>query len=247
MNKVIKSFLVIILALGLWQLAYFIFQIQNPLLPAPSKIGQAFLKLFASEVIFFHILNSLQRVLVGFGLASIAGVFLGLVLGYYKRAGEYIRPLVEILRPLPPIAWIPIAILFFGLGNSSAYFIIFLGAFFPIFTNAYFGAESLPQVYKDISASFELSRLIFFKEILFKYALPYIFSGLKIGLGMAWICVIAAEMIGAQSGLGYFIQINRLLLQTDKMLAGMILIGLIGLILNILIESLEKRIIKWKN
>ncbi|MDO8261329.1 MAG: ABC transporter permease subunit, partial [Candidatus Magasanikbacteria bacterium] len=96
------------------------------------------------------------------------------------------------------------------------------------------------------SASFGLSRFVYFREVLFKFSLPYIFTGLKIGIGMAWICVIAAEMIGAQSGLGYFIQINRLYLRTDYMIVGMILIGLIGYFLNLSISALEKKIIKWQ-
>lgn len=247
MKKILKNLVVLLLALGLWQMIYFIFKIGNPILPSPVEIGRALIEVGATKEIFIHIFNSLDRVLVGFGLASIIGVSLGLVLGNYKKVGEYFHPLVEILRPIPPIAWIPIAILLFGLGNSSAYFIVFLGAFFPIFSNTYFGAESMPVIYKNVATSFELSRFKFFKEILFKYSLPYIFTGLKIGMGMAWICVIAAELIGAQSGLGYFIQINRLLLNTDKMMAGMILIGLIGFVLNSLVEVLEKRIIKWKS
>ena len=183
---------------------------------------------------------------VGFSLATIVGVGLALLFGYYKTIGEYFRPIVEILRPIPPIAWIPIAILFFGLGNTSAYFIVFLGAFFPIFTNTYFGVASLPKIYKNVASSFELSRFIFFRKILFQFSLPYIFVGLKIGIGMAWICVIAAELIGAQSGLGYFIQLNRLLLQTDKMLVGMILIGIIGYFLNYIISKIEKLTVKWE-
>jgi len=179
MRRFLKNFIVIISALVLWQSVYFIFQINNPILPPPIEIGRALVEVIATKEIFIHILNSLQRVLVGFSLASVVGIFLGLILGYYKKVGDFFRPLVEVLRPIPPIAWIPIAILLFGLGDESAYFIIFLGAFFPIFTNTYFGAESLPKIYKNISASFEFSRLVFFKDILFKYSLPFIFAGLK--------------------------------------------------------------------
>ena len=123
--------------------------------------------------------------------------------------------------------------------------IVFLGAFFPIFTNAYFGAVSLPVVYKNISESFEIRKSTFVSRILFYFALPSICTGLKIGIGMAWMSVIAAELIGAQSGLGYFIQLNRLLLRTDNVVLGMILIGLIGYVLTKSLEVLGEWATPW--
>lgn len=242
-KRILKKTLVIFVLVFLWQ-AYSFWRAQT-LISSPLEIGQALWGLFQEKDIYFHILNSLARVLVGFSLAAISGIFLGLVLGNYKRVGEYFLPLIEILRPIPPIAWIPVAILLFGLGNAPAYFIIFLGAFFPIFSNTYFAAVSLPKIYRNTAQSFELSRFTFFYEILFKFSLPNIFVGLKVGIGMAWICVIAAEMIGAQSGLGYFIQTSRLFLHIDKMLAGILIIGLIGYLLSASINYLEKKIVKW--
>jgi len=246
MKNLYKNSLVIILLLLTWQLFYFVSDSENFLLSSPGKIIQVLFNLVYTGEVFNHIGNSLQRVLVGFGLATVLGVFLGLLLGDNRKVGEYFLPIIEILRPIPPIAWIPIAILIFGLGNTSAYFVVFLGSFFPIFTNTYFGAASMPQIYRNVQASFELSRFVYFKDILFKYSLPHIMAGLKIGIGLAWVCVIAAEMIGAQSGLGYFIQINRLLLHTDKMFAGIVLIGLLGFFLNMSIKKVEKVVIKWK-
>jgi NitT/TauT family transport system permease protein/sulfonate transport system permease protein len=241
----LKKILTILAIISLWQLIYFIFPADHYVIPSPVEIGGTFYEVLMSKEIFFHTLASFSRVVVGFFIAAIVGIGLALLFGYYRTVGEYFRPIVEILRPIPPIAWIPIAILIFGLGNASAYFIVFLGAFFPIFTNTYFGVISLPKIYKNVASSFELGRFVFFRKILFKFSLPYIFTGLKIGIGMAWICVIAAELIGAQSGLGYFIQLNRLMLQTDKMLVGMILIGIIGYFLNYLISTAEKTVVKW--
>lgn len=246
MKKFIKKFILIFLLLTIWQVVYFVFQISNPLIPSPWEIILALISLLATSDFYFDILASLGRVLVGFSLAVFFAVPLGLMLGNAPKIGEYFLPLIEFLRPIPPIAWIPVSILIFGLGNNSAYFIIFLGVFFPVFSNTYFGAASLPQIYKNVFASFEFSNIKYFKEVLLKFCLPYIFAGLKIGIGMAWICVIAAEMIGAQSGLGYFIQINRLYLRTDYMIVGMIIIGLIGYVLNLIISGLEKKIIKWQ-
>lgn len=200
---------------------------------------------FLNIDIYLHIFASLQRVLIGFLIASLAGIFLAILLGYYKNMGRLIKPVIELLRPIPPIAWIPIAILLFGLGDRSAYFIVFLGAFFPIFTNTYFGVTSLPKIYKNVTDSFELKKIDFIFYVLFYFSLPYIFTGLKIGIGMAWMSVIAAELIGAQSGLGYYIQINRLLLRTDNVIIGMVIIGIIGFLLTKSISLIETKVIVW--
>ena len=219
----------------------------STIIPTPSEVFIALLDIVTKGDIFVHVFASLIRVVVGFLIAIFIGVGLALVTGYYKKVGIFLNPLIEFLRPIPPIAWIPIAILIFGLGNTSAYFIVFMGAFFPIFTNSFFGVNSLPTIYKNVARSFEIKKSIFVKEILLKFSLPYIFTGLKIGIGMAWMSVIAAELIGAQSGLGYFIQLNRLLLRTDNVIAGMILIGVIGYVLSWLLLTMEKKIIPWNN
>jgi len=247
MKKILKKSIIILTLLLFWQASYYIFQVANPLLPAPLDIFTSLVELLATKEFYFDIFASLGRVLVGFFLAASLGVPLGLWLGDKKEIGEYFLPLIEILRPIPPIAWIPVAILLFGLGNSAAYFVIFLGAFFPIFSNAYLGARSLPQIYKNVAATFEFSYWLYWREYVVKYALPFIFTGLKIGLGMAWICVIAAEMMGSQSGLGYFVQINRLYLKTERMFSGIITIGLIGYLLSACLDAITRKIIKVKN
>lgn len=217
----------------------------NDYFPSISQILQTFLEDLSKGQIYFDVFASLQRVIIGFIIAGAFGIGMGMFIGYYNKL-RILKIYIELLRPIPPIAWIPIAIIIFGLGNISAYFIVFIGAFFPIFTNTYFGVVSFPRIYKNVSSSFEIRKVDFFSKILFPYCLPYIFTGLKIGMGMAWMSVIAAELIGAQSGLGYFIQINRLLLQTDNILIGMMLIGLIGYSLQKTIEYLERSSIKWR-
>lgn len=234
-----KKVLLTTLLIAVYQLTYFLFPSMNNYFPSVFQIAQTFVKDLSGQQMYIDILTSLQRVIVGFIIASIFGVILGLFFGYEKRLRAF-KFYIELLRPIPPIAWIPIAIILFGLGNTSAYFIVFLGAFFPIFTNTYFGAVSIPAIYKNVASSFEIGKVRYFTKILFFYSLPYIFTGLKIGIGMAWMSVIAAELIGSQSGLGYFIQMNRLLLQTDNVIIGMILIGVFGYSLQKIIEYLEK-------
>lgn len=246
LKNITKKILVIISVVLIWQSLYYIFPINAYLVPPPTEIFLSFIDSLRGGEILEHLLVSIERVLIGFSIATITAVPLALFLGYYKKINALSEPLIEVLRPIPPIAWIPIAILLFGLGNDSAYFIIFLGSFFPIFTNALFGANSLPQIHKNTALSFEISQSKFFKDILFYFSLPYIFTGLKIGIGMAWMSVIAAELIGAQSGLGYFIQMNRVVSQVDKIIVGMILIGIAGYALNKSIALLEKFVIPWK-
>lgn len=242
MKKTIFLFLLPILT---YQAFITIFSI-NDYFPSISQILQTFLEDLSKAQIYFDIFASLQRVIIGFVVAGVFGIGMGIFIGYYNKL-KIVKTYIELLRPIPPIAWIPIAIIIFGLGNLSAYFIVFIGAFFPVFTNTYFGVVSFPSIYKNVSSSFEIRKVNFFSKILFLYCLPHIITGLKIGMGMAWMSVIAAELIGAQSGLGYFIQINRLLLQTDNILIGMMLIGLIGYSLQKTIEYLEGSLIKWRN
>jgi ABC-type nitrate/sulfonate/bicarbonate transport system permease component len=244
-NKTYITLSVIAFLLIFWQFSYSIFNFSENIIPPPTKLVMVFIQLIANGELLMHSLSSLQRVLIGFSVAAIIGVGLGLLCASINNLRYVINPIVEILRPIPPIAWIPLAIILLGLGDISAYFIVFLGAFFPIFTNTFFGAASLPEKYKNISKSLELSKISYLKNILFKYSLPNIFTGLRIGIGMAWMSVIAAEMIGAQSGLGYFIQMNRLTLGIDKVIIGMLTIGLIGFILYKLINILEKISIPW--
>ena len=245
MKKITTKILIILLGLLIIQIIFFALKDKNIFLPSPLEVLNATIDQFQQIDILINILMSLKRVLVGFTLATIAAIFLGISCGYNKKLGTFIKPFIELLRPIPPIAWIPIAILLFGLGDNSAYFIVFLGAFFPIFTNSYFGATSLPNVYRNVAQTFEIKNGVFITKIIFYFSLPYIFTGMKIGIGMAWMSVIAAELIGAQSGLGYFIQMNRLLLRTDNVVLGMILIGIIGYALTKSLTMLEKVAMPW--
>lgn len=237
-----KKILLIVLLIVIYQVINILFP--NNYFPSVFQIFEALLKNLSGRELYLNIATSLLRIIVGFLIASILGIFLGLILAYEQRLKD-LRLYIELLRPIPPIAWIPIAIIVFGLGNASAYFIVFLGAFFPIFTNTYFGALSIPIIYKNVTLSFEVSKTRYFTKILLFFTLPHIFTGLKIGIGMAWMSVIAAELIAAQSGLGYYIQLNRLLLQTDNIIIGMILIGIIGNLLQMVIEFTEKKIVNW--
>jgi NitT/TauT family transport system permease protein/sulfonate transport system permease protein len=198
--------------------------------------------------VLINSLYSLQRVLTGVAIASVLGIALGLMrssLPPRVKSNPFIRFLFEAPKFPPPIAWIPFVILWFGIGEVSAYVIVFIGAFAPIFTAGYDGAESIPRIWRQTAASLQISRGRFLYEIVFKGSLPQIFTGLRTGVGMGWMSVIAAEMISGQSGLGYSIQLNRLNLQYDLMAVDMAAIGIIGFLLYESIVWLERWLIPW--
>lgn len=193
-------------------------------------------------------LYSVSRVLAGTFLAIVLGVLLGLgrsALPDLLKRSRIIRFLCEAPKFPPPIAWIPFVILFLGIGEISAYAIVFIGAFSPIFTSTFEGAESVPPAIRNCAHSMEITGFNLLSQIIFPSALPQIFTGIRVGVSMGWMSVIAAEMISGQSGLGYSIQLNRLNMQYDLMTVDMICIGIIGFLLYETTVMLQKKIIPW--
>ena len=234
----------IILFFTLWHILSLV--INSPLPPDPFSIILVFSELISGIEIWAHILASLERTLLGFFLAVIVGSSLAYLLAFSPRIKRYVSPWIELLRSVPPLAWIPLAILWFGIGLGSAVFIIFLFAFFPMFTEVYFGIKSIPILYSRLSEIHQLSGFQRFIHITFPYTLPYLFSGLKIGIGLAWMSVIAAEMVSANEGLGYFIEISRVTLQIEQIIAVMMIIGIIGYLMHHIMCHLEKRLTSWR-
>ena len=244
-RQLLLQALPVIVAICFWEL--FVRFTDNQLIPTPSQTLKAVIELTASHVLFEDCLFSLKRVVLGFVVASFAGVILGFGLGLSPLFKSAFSSLIELLRPIPPIAWIPIAITLFGIGDASACFVIFVGAFYPIVTNTYLGVSEVPATYLEAARLLGASSWRIYKEVVFPAALPSIFAGLRVGLGIAWMCVVAAEMIAARSGLGYEIQLNRQLLQLDRVVAGMAVIGIIGVCMNKFMQALEARVIVWRN
>lgn len=199
-------------------------------------------------VIASNCFSSVQRVAAGVLLAAIIGIGMGLcrsILPPWLKRNKLIKFLFEAPKFPPPIAWIPFVILFFGIGEFSAYVIVFIGAFPPVFTSAYEGAESVPMVVRNCAHSLEIKGVRYLWHVIFRAALPQIFTGVRVGVSMGWMSVIAAEMISGQSGLGYSIQLNRLNMQYDLMTVDIVLIGIIGFLLFESTVLLQKKIIPW--
>ncbi|SDT23028.1 ABC transporter permease [Bradyrhizobium canariense] len=241
----LKHLILIPIIFLIWELGVRLHWIDGNILPAPSATIRALIDLAEAGYLWRDVEASVLRVTIGFGLAAVAAISLGLALGIWRSAAAYILPIIELLRPISVLAWIPLAILWFGLGDHSAWFIIFLGSFFPIFTNTYLGARSVALIHLQVAQCFGAGRWLFLRRVMFPSALPYIIAGLRVGLGVGWTCVIAAELIAATSGLGYMIQLARTMIETEKVMAGMIVIGVIGFVMNSGMHWLERRFIRW--
>lgn len=243
--RILKKLLPFLVVIIIWQLLIHLKLVNEYILPSPVNIFKAFIRLAKSGELFIDLSNSIKRVLVGFSMASFLGVGLGIISGYFRKVSDVFTPLVEFLRPIPPIAWIPIAILWFGLGDKPAYFIVFVGAFFPIFINSYWGIRETRITHLNVARNFGASRSVILTDVLLPGSLHRILHGLRIGLALGWTSVISAELVGAQSGLGYMIQLNRIMLKTENIIAGMITIGIAGLVMNYLMLILERRLTSW--
>jgi NitT/TauT family transport system permease protein len=213
----------------------------SKLFPTPWEVAAGVGELLRKGLLFKYIVASLFRVTWGFGLAVLLGVPFGLALGWFRRARQAFNPLIQVLRPISPIAWIPIAIIWFGVTDAAPIFLIFLASVFPITVAAMAAVRGVQPVYLRAARNFGLTRWQMFRRVILPATLPQIITGLRIALGIAWLVVVAAEMIAANSGLGYLIIDSRNAgKRYDLVIAGMALIGLIGWLLDLLMRQVER-------
>lgn len=214
---------------------------KSDLFPTPVMVFRAIFELENNGLLHKYIIASLFRVTIGFGLAVVVGVPIGLVLGWFRLAYYAFNPMIQAFRPISPIAWIPIAILWFGVTDAAPIFLIFLASVFPIAVSSMAAVQNIQLVYVRAARNFGVSRSELFRRIIFPASLPQIITGLRIALGVAWLVVVAAEMIAVNSGLGYLIiDARNAGKRYDLVVAGMVMIGLIGLGLDLLIRRLER-------
>ena len=213
----------------------------STIFPKPINVLRGMVELAQRGVLIKYIVASLFRVSAGFLAALIVGVPAGLLLGWFTLASKAFNPAIQVLRPISPIAWIPVAILWFGVSDLAPIFLIFLASLFPITTATMAAVQNIHFVHLRAAQNFRLRGLKLFTKIVFPAALPQIITGVRIALGIAWLVVVAAEMIAVNSGLGYLIIDSRNAgMRYDLVVAGMILIGAIGLGLDVLVRRLER-------
>jgi NitT/TauT family transport system permease protein len=244
-EKFFWPLLAAVLLLGVWHFS--VIWTATKVFPSPLAVEKGLVELFHKHVLWADIEDSLRRVAIGFGLAAVIGIPFGLALGWYPSLHQTFNPVLEILRPISPIAWIPVAIIFFGIGDKPATFLVFLGAFFPIVVACASGVSSVPSIYRRAGRNFGLSSAQILARVVFPAALPQILIGLRIALGIAWLVVVAGEMIAVDSGLGYLVIDSRNSgKRYDLVVAAMLLIGLIGLALDLIFRQIEKiRSVRW--
>ena len=245
-GQALPSIVVIAVLIAAWWLAVNL--TQSVIFPTPKAVVLGTLELARDGTLWEHIGASLMRVGVGFGIAVLFAIPLGLWMGWVRGAFVTLNPLFQILRPISPIAWIPIAILWFGVGNASPIYLIFIASVFPMIVQTTNGVHTIEKRFLRAAENFGVSRKKLFLQVVFPAALPQIIVGMRIGLGVAWLVVVAAEMIALRSGLGYLIIVSRNAgNRYDLVIAGMIIIGLIGLALDGIMRLLENmKIVRWR-
>jgi NitT/TauT family transport system permease protein len=215
--------------------------------PSPLKVVRGLGELARRGLLLPYLGGSLARVGAGYLAAVVLGVPLGMWMGWSRTVAAVVNPVIQLLRPISPIAWIPVAIVLFGIGNLAPVFLVFLGAFFPIVVTAEKGVSSVSPVYLRAAHNFGTSPAALLVRIILPASLPQILTGLRIALGIAWLVVVAAEMIAVDSGLGYLIiDARNAGKRYDLVVSGMLLIGATGLVLDLLVRRIERiRALRW--
>ncbi len=236
MLKRLGPYLIVLLFIGVWWIA----ASGSVIFPTPWQVVTGILELARQGTLLQHVSASLFRVSAGYGLAVLLGIPVGSAMGWYPGLYRALNPMVQLLRPISPIAWIPLSILWFGVGDLSPVFLIFLSSFFPIVVSTLAGVHLVEQQYIRAGQNFGLTGPALYRQIVFPAALPSIITGMRVGLGVAWLVVVAAEMVAINSGLGYLIIDSRNAgTRYDLVVAGMVIIGVIGFGLDVVMRRLE--------
>jgi len=250
-NKTVQFWLIsMILPLALlaaWKGADLAGLLKPYTMPRPESIVETAVELAEDGTLLTHILSSFILVLKGFGLALAVGVVLGVLIGLSPRLEAFFELTVQIFKPIPPIAWIPLAILWFGIQDESKLFIIFLGAVFPILLNTTSGIKNIDKRYFELARVYEIPRSRLILRVVLPGALPEIMTGIRIGLGNAWICVVAAEMIAAVAGVGYLLTYGRSVSRPDMVILAMLLVGIIGKLMDDVLKLVSRRLTRWNS
>jgi NitT/TauT family transport system permease protein len=214
--------------------------------PSPAQVAAALVTHLGDQEFYLHLLVSMRRILIGYVFAVALGIVAGLLVGRSRIARDVITPYIELLRPIPAVAWIPLAILMWPTEESSIIYITFLGAFFPVVLNTAHGAEQTPEVLVRAAQSFGASRMAIFWHVVLPAALPSITAGMAIGMGVSWFSLLAGEIISGQYGIGYFTWNAYSLINYDDIVVGMLLIGLLGTLCTLGIRLLTAPLLAWQ-
>lgn len=242
MSKILKGAVSFVVLLALWEILSVSGIFPQSLFPGPVAVAEALGERAASGQLVLDIGASMYRFFIGYIVACVSAVLLGLIMGWCTRAWDFLNPVVQFLRPISPVAWLPFIVLWLGIGDIPAIVVIFLAAFFPVLLSTVGAVRRIDPVYLKVSKNFGLSSV----QTLFKIVLPAVFpviaNALHIALGTAWIFLVAGEMAGTQSGLGFLIVDARNNLRTDELLAAIVTIGILGVLLDWIIKQFEQNV-----
>lgn len=248
-NRYLIRVAALIFAVLIWHLAAssdFKLYVSFENTPEPLVVGQALLKQLGNPEFYLHLQYSLLRIAIAFGLAVVLGVLLGVMMGRSRLAEDIILPYIELLRPIPAVAWIPLAILMLPSEESSIIFITFLGALFPIVLNTVHGVEQTPDVLVRAARSLGASNRAILWHVVIPGAMPSIVAGLAIGMGVAWFSLLAGEIISGQYGIGYFTWTSYTLIQYPEIIIGMLSIGGLGTLCSLLVRKACNPLLRWQ-
>lgn len=246
-QKMILALIVPIAVVIAWALATRFGNIPAGVLPTIPMVGNTFVSMLQSGQLQSDLLVSLGRVIKGFLISGLCGIMLGALIGMFRLIKELFLPIITVIRQIPIIAWIPLIILWTGIGESSKVVVIVLAAFFPVIVNTESGMESTPEGYIEVAKLYKLSPWETFIKVYLPHALPHILVGLKLALGISWMAVVAAELIASVTGIGYRMSYAKSLMQADVVIVCMLVVGLVGIIMDKLIGLLFNRLTPWQN
>lgn len=238
-HKLLQFSIGVAFVILVWQAVIFFGDFNEALFPGPITVFGALMELIKDGTLFVHIKDSMRRFAIGYVLAGALAIVLGLLLGRSRWIWPIVDPVVQLLRPISPVAWSPFIVLTFGIGDLPAIVIIFIAAFFPILLTTIKGVKSIDPQHLKLASNLQFNKFDVYRKIIIPAALPSIMNGLHLALGTAWIFLVAGEMVGSQSGLGYLIVDARNMLHLPNVLAGIVVIGIIGLLLDCLITVVQ--------
>ena len=250
-NLLFTSIISIVVLLALWELSVQLGWITTRFFCAPSEVLNALIEKLTNRApdgatLPVHILSSMKISMIGFLMAVLIGTPLGLLMGWYKPVDKFIRPAFNLIRPIPAVGWIPLMIVLLGIGLAPKVFIVFLSAFVAVVLNSYAGIKLTNRAMMNVSKTCGASNFTIFRRVGIPSAMPMVFTGWKVGLGLSWSTLVAAEMLASNDGLGYMILAGRQFMRVNLIMVGMLTIGVIGLILFALLNWLEKIVLKWR-
>jgi len=236
----------VLMMLAVWTLISY----QSPSLPTPLKTWHSAFELFSDPFynngpndmgVGWNILNSLKRVALGFGMAALIGIPIGFIIGRFEFANRMAAPVISLLKPVSPLAWLPIGLLVFKAANPAAIWVIFISAIWPMIINTAVGVSKVPQDYMNVAKVLNLSEWKIFTKILFPFALPYMMTGVRLSIGVAWLVIVAAEMLTGGVGIGFWVWDEWNNLNVEHIIIAIFIVGVVGLLLEFVLTQIAKR------